>query len=248
MKCSGRSGGAASAVRGLWYQNAVRPFAVAAVLLTCTLVCGVGCGSRSAPEPARTSSTSATAGSSVTVKPARIDRVRHDLPPGYEVVSIDPQATPISLWGFGPDWKADPPECGALAAREVEPTRGWSASGPGGIVYAGVSKLAPGLFSDRREPECGQWSVSGGHSVGTVTAAAAPPIEGAETSGLSTAVTTIVEGGTETRSHADTFTADLGDGYHVFVSVVTDPGSPNPALDPGFASDLLVKTVSALRG
>ncbi|MBW8711263.1 MAG: DUF5642 family protein, partial [Mycobacterium sp.] len=54
-------------------------------------------------------------------------------------------------------------------------------------------------------------------------------------------------GGTETRSHADTFTAYLGD-YVTFVTVVSDPGSPNPALGQDFAADLLVKTVSALRG
>ena len=65
--------------------------------------------------------------------------------------------------------------------------------------------------------------------------------------GLSTATTTVVEGGTETRSHADTFIAYLGD-YVAFVTVVTDPGSPDPALGQDFAAELLVKTVSALRG
>jgi hypothetical protein len=30
--------------------------------------------------------------------------------------------------------------------------------------------------------------------------------------------------------------------------VVIDPGSPNAALTPKFAADLLVKTVSAVRG
>lgn len=233
----------------LWYQHAVRLFAVSAVLLVCALTCGVACGPRSAPERTPTSSPSRATSDAATVNPARIDRARQDLPPGYEVVAIDPGANPISLWGFGPDWVADPEACGALAAREVEPTRGWSASGPGGIVYAGVAKLGPGVPTElRRDAECEQWSVSGGHSVGTVTAVATPPIEDAVTAGTSTAITTTVEGGTETRSHADTFTADLDGGYHVFVSVVTDPGSPNPALDPAFASDLLVKTVSVLRG
>ncbi len=226
----------------------MRLFAVATVLLVCTLACGVACGLQPAPEPTPTSSGPQASRNVATVNPARIDRVRQDLPPGYEVVAIDPRATPVSLWGFGPDWRADPAACAALAAREVEPTRGWSASGPGGIVYAGVAKLGPGVPADRREPRCEQWSVSGGHSVGSVTAVMAPPIDDAVTDGTSTAVTTVVEGGTETRSHADTFTADLVGGYHVFVSVVTDPGSPNPALDPAFAADLLVKSVSALRG
>jgi hypothetical protein len=46
---------------------------------------------------------------------------------------------------------------------------------------------------------------------------------------------------------ASTFSAYLDD-YLVFVTVVTDPGSPNPPLGQEFAADLLVKTVSVLRG
>jgi hypothetical protein len=64
---------------------------------------------------------------------------------------------------------------------------------------------------------------------------------------LSAEVTTTVEGGTETRSQAETFVAYLGD-HAAYVTVVTDPGSSAPSLGPGFASDLLVKTVAALRG
>lgn len=238
---------------GLWYQNAVRLFAAAPALLVCTLACGVACGSPPAPQPTSTSALPQTTGGA-TVNPARIDRVRQDLPSGYEVVAIDPQATPVSLWGFGPDWTADPAQCAAAAAPETEPGRGWSASGPGGIVYAAVAKEKtrhPGVPEPGPDGACEQWRVSGGHSTGTVTPVAAPVIEGAVTAGMSTAVTTVVEGGTETRSHADTFTADLhaeGADYHVFITVVTDPGSPNPALDTAFTSDLLVKSVSALRG
>ncbi|MEV0673445.1 DUF5642 family protein [Mycobacterium sp. NPDC050441] len=238
---------------GLWYQHAVRLFDVATVLLVCTLACGVACGPRPAPEPTPASSGPETTGSATTVNPARIDRVREDLPPGYEVVAIDPRATPVSLWGFGPDWTADPAECATAAAPGTEPGRGWSASGPGGIVYAAVAKVKAeaGVPEPGPDAPCEQWRVSGGHSTGTVTRAAAPVVEGAVTAGMSTAVTTVVEGGTETRSHADTFTADLHSedaDYHLFITVVTDPGSPNPALDPAFTSDLLVKSVSALRG
>ncbi|MGA5543482.1 DUF5642 family protein [Mycobacterium sp. NPDC051198] len=234
----------------------MRLFAVPTVLLVCTLACGVACGPPPAPQPTSTSSSPQTTGAAATVNPARIDRVRQDLPSGYEVVAIDPRATPVSLWGFGPDWTADPARCAAAAAPDTEPGRGWSASGPGGIVYAAVSREKAGHpGADAPDPDteglCEQWSVSGGHSTGTVTPIAAPVIEGAVTAGMSTAVTTVVEGGTETRSHADTFTADLhseGADYHVFITVVTDPGSPNPALDTAFTSDLLVKSVSALRG
>ena len=95
--------------------------------------------------------------------------------------------------------------------------------------------------------ECRQWTVSAGHTRGTVAVVAAPAIDGAVTVGLSTSTTATVEGGTETHSRADTFTAYLGE-YVAFVTVVGDPGSPNPQLGLQFASDLLVKTVSALRG
>lgn len=204
------------------------------------------CGAAPTPEPTPTSSPAPSRGDAVAVNPARIDRVRYDLPPGYEVVALEPRANPVSLWGFGPQWAADPAECATPAAPDTEAARGWSASGPGGIVYAAVAKRS-GIPGEPVPAPCDRWSVSGGHSTGTVTAAAAPQIAGATTVGMSTAVTTVVEGGTETRSHADTFTADLA-GYHVFVTVITDPGSPTPALDSAFTSDLLVKTVSALRG
>jgi hypothetical protein len=38
----------------------------------------------------------------------------------------------------------------------------------------------------------------------------------------------------------------VGD-YYVFTALVSDPGSPNQALAPQFAADLLAKTMSALR-
>lgn len=223
----------------------MRLFVAAAVVL----VCGAACGHPSAPEPRSTSAAPAPSGGVATVNPARIDRVRQQLPPGYEVVGLGAGATPVSLWGFGPDWTAEPAACAQPLTPGTQPARGWSASGPGGIVYAAIAEMdgaAPG-----QDPRCEQWQVAGGHSVGTVTAVPAPVIEGADTAGTATAVTTTVEGGTETRSHADTFTATLDSGadrYHVFVTVITDPGSPNPALDSAFSADLLVKTVSAVRG
>jgi hypothetical protein len=174
--------------------------------------------------------------------------VRTELPHGYEVAALSGPAAPVALWGLGSTWTADPPPCGALAdpASGAATTRGWSASGAGGIVYAVVAASTatpdPALIDD-----CGQWTVSAGHTGASVGFVPAPTIDGAATVGLSTATTTVVEGGTETHSHAATFTAYLG-GYVAFVTVVSDPGSPNPALGQQFASDLLVKTVSALRG
>jgi hypothetical protein len=182
------------------------------------------------------------------VNPARIERVRVDLPSGYEVAPLAGRAAPFAFWGFGPGWTADPPRCLALAdpVADAATTRGWSASGAGGIVYAVVAGSAATLDRSLID-ECGQWTVSAGRTSGSVTSVAAPAIDGAATVGLSTTATTVVEGGTETHSHVDTFTAYLGD-YVAFITVVTDPGSPNPALGQDFAAELLVKTVSALRG
>lgn len=217
----------------------MRLFALFAVLVLFAAACA------SSPSPAPST---ATSGSSTQLNPARIDRVRGELPSGYEVTPLSGRAAPVAFWGLAPDWTADPPRCGALADPVADATtiRGWSASGAGGIVYAAVAAskatLDPSLID-----ECRQWRVSAGHTSGSVTFAGAPAIDGAGTVGLSTATTTVVEGGTETHSHGDTFTAYL-EGYVAFVTVVTDPGSPNPSLGQDFAAELLVKTVAALRG
>jgi hypothetical protein len=220
-------------------STGVRLFALLAALSLWVAACGQ---SPSWPPSA------ATTASSTSVNPARIERVRTDLPTGYEVTALSGRAAPVVFWGLGADWAADPARCGLLAdpVAGATTTRGWSASGAGGIVYAVVADSKATLDPPLPD-ECGQWTVSAGHTAGTVTVVAAPAIDGAATVGLSTATTTTVEGGTETHSHADTFTAYLGD-YVAFVTVVGDPGSPNPQLGQEFASDLLVKTVSALRG
>jgi hypothetical protein len=220
-------------------STGVRLFALLAALSLCMTACG--------QSPSSAPST-ATSGASTSVNPARIERVRVDLPSGYEVAPLAGRAAPLAFWGFGPGWTADPPRCLALAdpVADAATTRGWSASGAGGIVYAVVAGSAATLDRSLID-ECGQWTVSAGRTSGSVTSVAAPAIDGAATVGLSTTATTVVEGGTETHSHVDTFTAYLGD-YVAFITVVTDPGSPNPALGQDFAAELLVKTVSALRG
>ena len=126
--------------------------------------------------------------------------------------------------------------------------KGWSASGPGGIAYAVVAAAVPPGVPDRvLRAECGRWTVSSGPTTASVTGLPGPVIPAAETVGMRTDTTTVVEGGTRTHSHADTFVAHM-DGYICVVALVTDPGSPHPALGSGFASELLTETVSALRG
>jgi Domain of unknown function (DUF5642) len=216
----------------------VRLFALLAALSFCVAACA-----ESPPGVPPASSTSSN-----QVNPARIERVRTQLPSGYEVAALSGRAAPVAFWGLGPDWTDDAARCGGLADPVAGATtrRGWSASGAGGIVYAVVAASNATLDTTLID-ECRQWTVSDGHTSGNVTVLAAPAIDGAATIGLSTTTTTVVEGGTETHSHADTFSAYLV-GYVAFVTVVTDPGSPNPSLGQDFAAELLVKTVSALRG
>ena len=222
----------------LWYQRRVRVFAWYAAVAFCV----AGCASGSGPP------TATSAAPSGQVNPANIERVQGELPAGYEVADMSGRAAPLAFWGFGPDWTAEPPQCGALAdpVADGASTRGWSGSGVGGIVYAVVTgpqvPFDPALIA-----ECGRWTLASGHTTGTVTLVPAPTVYGAATVGMATEATTVVEGDTHTSSRAHTVTAYLGD-YLAFVTVVTDPGSPKPVLGQDFASALFVKTLSALRG
>ncbi len=219
----------------------MRLLAVCASVVLCA-----ACGPSPGPEPA----TSALAPTAAVVNPARIDRSRSELPHGYEVSAYPGPPAPIAVWGLRAGSVTDPAQCAELATPAVDPAtaKGWSASGPGGIVYAVV---AAGLPTSRPDPalpgECGRWTVSSGPTTAVVTRLPGPVIDAADTVGMRTAATTVVEGGTETRSRAETFVAYLDD-YVCFVSLVTDPGSPHAPLRAGFASDLLAETVSALRG
>lgn len=198
-------------------------------------------------QPAAPPAPSAAATGVGAVNPARVERVRADLPTGYEVTPLPVGAAPVALWGLGSQWSADPAECAGLGdPAGGAPVRGWSASGPGGIVHAVVADAPVGLDGALVD-SCDAWTVSSGHTSGAVHVVDPPAIDGAATAGMFTDATTTVEGGTETHVHADTFVAYLGD-HVAYVTVVTDPGSSEPPLGPGFASDLLVKTVAALRG
>ncbi|MBI5341385.1 MAG: DUF5642 family protein [Mycolicibacterium rufum] len=216
----------------------MRLLALGAVAVWCT-----ACGSPGPPP----STTTPAAPTVTAVNPARVDRSRSALPEGYEVSAYTGRPAPVALWGLRDPADADPPQCAALASPAVDTAtaRGWSASGAGGIAYAVVAAApgGPGPLPD----DCARWTVSSGPTTATVREVPAPDVDAARTVGLRTDATTVVEGGTETRSHADTFIAYLGD-YICVVALVTDPGSPHPALGPEFASHLLTETVSALRG
>lgn len=211
-------------------------------IVATVVLAAVGCAAP--PAPPSTSTTS------VSVNPARIDRVRGELPAGYEFGAVAAATSPVAVWGYGEGWTADPPQCAALAdpVPDATTTTGWSASGSGGIVYAVVLGSPHPVHLDAALlDECGRWTVSGGQGHSSVTFTPAPTVDGAASVALVTDSTTVVEGGTQTLSHARTGTAYLGS-HVAFVAVVTDPGSPNPQLGQEFAAALLEKTVSALRG
>lgn len=223
-------------------RNGASRCVVAAVIVVST-ICVAACGTSKRPPDQPPSPEAAP-----TVNPARIDRARTALPAGYEIADLDGPVGPITAWGYGAQWSANPSRCAALAdpTAGATSTDGWSASGPGGIVYAVVA-AAPGDVDPAVIDECRSWTVSGGRTTGTVTLGPAPAIDHVPTVAMATASETVVEGGTKTHSHADTVTAYLGD-FVAFVTVVTDPGSPNRQLGPDFAANLMAETVSALRG
>jgi hypothetical protein len=183
------------------------------------------------------------------VDPANVRRVRRELPPGYEVTAVSAVTAPPGIWGLGGAAVATPPRCAALAdpaGGHRQSAQGVSGSGAGGTVYAVVVAASVAL-DQSLVAQCRQWSMTGRRAHARVHLVDPPRIDAAETLGMAVEIVTSVEGGNEIGSQASTFTAYLGD-YYAFTTVVSDPGSPGPALTPQFAAELLVKTVSAVRG
>jgi Domain of unknown function (DUF5642) len=184
------------------------------------------------------------------VDPARIKRVRADLPPGYEVADAPGVVSPADFWGFRSGWTAEPPRCAALAnPADGGSAQGLSGSGDGGLLYVVVGAAPTGTVTldTALVAECVRWTMAYGRSSATVSLIEAPHIDGVDTVGMATEIKSVVESGTETDAQAHTFTA-YPDGHFVFVTLIVDPGSVHPALPSQYAADLLVKSVSALRG
>src|SRR6201995_1410307 len=186
------------------------------------------------------------------IDPANIRRVRPPIPPGYEVTAVSGVIAPPGLGCLGGAGVATPPRCAALAdptGGHGQSPQGISGSGAGGTVYAVVvaAPTGPLALNQSLVVQCRQWSMTGRRASARVHLVDAPRIDGAETLGMAAEIVTSVEGGNEIGSRASTFTAYLGD-YYAFTTLISDPGSPDAALAPQFAADLLMKTVSALRG
>lgn len=201
-----------------------------------------------APPPPSAPTTTTTSVQPVAVNPANIKRIRPALPADYEIADLAGPISAAGLWGFGAGWTADPAQCALLA--DPAPTdagaRGYSASGRGGtlrvVVAAAPAAPDPGLLA-----ACGRWTMTFAHTTGEVTLTDPPHVDGAATVALAATTRTVVESGRQTDAHASAVQAYL-DGHVVFVTLVTDPGSPYPPLDSAFTTDLLAKTVTALRG
>lgn len=185
------------------------------------------------------------------IDPGNIRRVRRDLPPGYEVAPVADDAAPSNIWGLGGVGVADPARCAPLAdpgSSHGQRAQGISGSGAGGTVYAVIVAAPEGgaALDHSLAAQCRQWVMTGRRARAHLHLVDAPRVDAADTVGMTADIVTAVEGGNEIGSRASTFTAYLGD-YYAFTTVIIDPGSPNAALTPQFAADLLVKTVSAVR-
>jgi len=186
------------------------------------------------------------------VDPANIRRLRRELPPGYEVTAVSGAVAPPAIWGLGGNGAATPARCAVLAdpaGGHGQSAQGISGSGAGGIVYAVVvaAPSGPLTLDQSLVAQCRQWIMTGARATARVHIVDPPHVDAAETLGMITEITTSVEGGNEIGSRASTFIAYLGD-YYAFTTLISDPGAPHPGLTPQFAADLLVKTVSVVRG
>jgi hypothetical protein len=221
---------------------------------TAVLLLVAACGSPRSSHPASPSGP-ASPTPIAAVNPANFKKVVRELPPGYEVnTGIASAASPRLIWTLAAGATATPPQCATLAdpgdGRE-QSAQSLSGSGSGGIINVVLVAFPapPGrveLDSDA-VAACGQWSMTAAHTAVSVRLIDPPHIDGADTLGMLVDIKTSVESGTEIDSRAYTFTAYLGD-YYAFTTVTTDPGSVLATLTPQFAADLLVKTVSTLRG
>jgi hypothetical protein len=216
--------------------------------LTLCLGVALGLTACGAHQPPPTSSTSSASTPRVVVNPANIKRIRSELPTGYEIADVAGPVSVAELWGFGPGWSADRGRCVVLAdpAPGDAAAQGYSASGQGGTVYVVVA-AAPTAPDAGLVAECAQWTMTFAHTTGEVTVGEPPRIDGADTVALTASTRTVVESGRETDGQASSVQAYL-DGHVVFVTLVTDPGSPYPPLNSQFITDLLTATVTALRG
>ncbi|MCV7018074.1 DUF5642 family protein [Mycolicibacterium aichiense] len=224
--------------------------------MTTTLCLATGLGlpacakPTSAPPPSSSPSASTPGGG--VINPANIKRIRPSLPAGYEIADVAGPVSAAGLWGFGSGWTASPPQCAALAdpAPADAGARGYSASGAGGTVYVVVAVPAQPPPNDAVVGDCARWTMTFAHTTGDVSLAPppeAPSIDGVLTIAMTVTTRTVVESGTQVDGQAMTAQA-YADGHVVYVTLVTDPGSPHPALDSRFVGDLLVATVAALRG
>lgn len=224
----------------------MRPLWIGAALA----LLSAGCAPPPAPAPSAASSAvpSTTAGASI-INPGNIRRVGRELPSGYEVRNAPRASSPRAVWGLGAGAVANPTQCMILADPTEggdQPAQGVTGSGPGGIVDAVVVAAQAALGRDVLT-ECAHWDLTAGRTVVGVGLLDAPHIDGAETVGMVADIRAAVESSSEIDSRAYTFGAYLGS-YYVFTMLTTDPGSILPPLTMQFAADLLVKTVSTLRG
>lgn len=219
------------------YQQQMRALALSTVVLLCA-----ACGSTT--EAARPTTTAAAK----PADPAAIGRMRQQLPndlQSYEFGPLPAPAVPTTFWGMSSESAADPPACAALVAAPADGVRGWSASGPGGIVY--VSAAPGGAPAPELVGDCHTWTLSTGRARAAIDVTDAPAIADARTLGMTAHITTSVENGAQTHSQATTLIAYV-DTVAVSITTVTDPGAVAPPLPADLPAALLAAAVRSVRG
>jgi hypothetical protein len=215
----------------------MRALAWSAAVLLCA-----ACGSTA--EPTRPT----TAAAAKPADPAAIGRMRQHLPKdlqGYEFGALPAPAAPTTFWGMSSGATADPPDCAALVAPPADTARGWSASGPGGIVYAtAVPAVAP---APELTGDCHTWTLSTDRARAAVDRIDTPQITDTRTVGLAAHITTSVENGAQTHSQATTLIAYV-DTLSVSITMVTDPGAVAAPLPADLPAALLDAAVRSVRG
>jgi Domain of unknown function (DUF5642) len=168
-------------------------------------------------------------------------------PTGIDPRVLGPQTLPSGM-------KFDPADCGSFATAQPLPSgikgnmAATTAEGAGNRFIAIAVETSESVPVNRPAENCQRVGYAGGGMRGLVEVAEAPQIEGAETMGTHRVVQTVVNG----KPGAGEIYNYIA-GFGTFLVIVTAnplvlPDKPVAPVDTQRARDLLVATVSAVRG
>jgi hypothetical protein len=188
---------------------------------------------------------------------ARVKDVRSTFGPEFKVSEVGPTGIDPRVLGpqtLPPGMKFDPADCGSFATAQPLPSgikgnmAATTAEGAGNRFIAIAVETSESVPVNRPAENCQRVGYAGGGMRGLVEVAEAPQIEGAETMGTHRVVQTVVNG----KPGAGEIYNYIA-GFGTFLVIVTAnplvlPDKPVAPVDTQRARDLLVATVSAVRG